>query len=111
MAILGSQTVVGIFDSLPAAEAARGTLLQAGIPEARIALSAELTADGVAAEAPGQSFENQPGQGADRKQAQYGEAVRSGGCVVSVFIRSEEEKQYVEGLLRAKRACRTTIRP
>lgn len=65
MAILGSQTVVGIFDSLPAAEAARGTLLQAGIPDTRIAL----------------------------------------------FIRSEEEKQYVEGLLRAKRAHRTTIRP
>jgi hypothetical protein len=65
----------------------------------------------LAAEAPGQSFENQPGQGQEKKTAQYGEAVRSGGCVVSVFARSDEESDYVERLMREKRAYRTGIRP
>jgi len=111
MAVLGTKTVVGVFDSVSAAEDARATLLQAGVPEKRIALSGGLTDDPLAAEAPGQSFENQPGQGNERKTAQYGEAVRSGGCVVSVFARSDEESHYVERLLRDKRAYRTGIRP
>lgn len=111
MAVLGTKTVVGVFDSVSAAEDARATLLQAGVPERRIALSGGLTDDPLAAEAPGQSFENQPGQGQERKTAQYGEAVRSGGCVVSVFARSDEESHYVERLMREKRAYRTGIRP
>lgn len=110
MAILGAQTVVGIFASTAAAEDARSALLEAGVPESRIALSATMTADGIAAEAPGQSFENQPGQpAADRAMARYGEAVRSGACVVSVFTRSEEEKQYVEQLLVRSRAHITSL--
>ena len=105
MTILGAKTVVGVFASEAAAEDARGVLLRAGVHESRIALSAGLTADGIAAEAPGQSYENQPGQPArDSRTARYGEAVRTGGCVVSVFTRSEEEKQYVEQLLRRNRA-------
>jgi hypothetical protein len=111
MAVLGTKTVVGVFDSVSAAEDARATLLQAGVPEKRIALSGGLTDDPLAAEAPGQSFENQPGQGQERKTAQSGEAVRSGGCVVSVFARSDEESHYVERLMRKKRAYRTGIRP
>jgi hypothetical protein len=111
MALLGAKTVVGVFDSVAAAEDARATLLRAGVPEKRIALSAGLTDDPLAAEAPGQSFENQPGQGHERKTAQYGEAVRSGGCVVSVFARSDEESHYVEHLMREKRAYRTGVRP
>jgi len=110
MAILGAQTVVGVFASAAAAEDARGALLRAGVPENRIALSAALTEDGIAAEAPGQSFENQPGQPpADSAMARYGEAVRTGACVVSVFTRSEEEKQYVEQLLRQSRAHITAL--
>jgi len=110
MAILGAQTVVGIFASAAAAEDARGALLKAGVPENRIALSATLTDDGIAAEYPGQSYENQPGQpAADSAMARYGEAVRSGGCVVSVFTRSEEEKQYVEQLLLQSRAHITAL--
>lgn len=111
MAVLGTKTVVGVFDSVSAAEDARATLLQAGVSEKRIALSGGLTDDPLAAEAPGQSFENQPGQGQERKTAQYGEAVRSGGCVVSVFARSDEESHYVERLMREKRAYHTGIRP
>jgi hypothetical protein len=111
MTVLGAKTVVGVFASAAAAEEARGALLQAGVPQSRIALSAGLTEDPIAAEVPGQSFENQPGQPSERETARYGEAVRTGACVVSVFTRSEEEKQYVEQLLLYKHAHRTAIRP
>ena len=112
MAVLGAKAVVGVFGNPAAAEHARSVLLDAGVPESRIALSAMLTEDGIAAEAPGQSYENQPGQPSpDRDQARYGEAVRTGTCALSVFTRSEEEKQYVEELLRRNGAHYTTIRP
>jgi hypothetical protein len=111
MTVLGAKTVVGVFESVSAAEDARATLLHAGVPEKRIALSGGLTDDPLAAEAPGQSFENQPGQRHEKKTAQYGEAVRSGGCVVSVFVRSDEESHYVEQLMREKRAYRTGTHP
>lgn len=53
--------MIGVFGSPAAAERARGVLLEAGVSENRIALSATLTDDGIGAEAPGQSFGNQPG--------------------------------------------------
>jgi hypothetical protein len=111
MTIMGAKTIVGVFANPAAAEVARGVLLDAGVPESRIAFSALLTEDGIAAEVPGQSFENQPGQEPDHATARYGEAVRSGACVVSVFTRSEEEKQLVEALLRRSQAHRTAVRP
>ena len=112
MSILGAKTVVGVFASAAAAEDARAALARVGVPESRMALSAGLTEDGIAAEVPGQSYENQPGQPAsDRAAARFGEAVRSGACVVSVFTRSEEEKQLVEALLRRSHAYRTAVRP
>ena len=62
MGMIGAKTVVAVFDSRPAAELAKATLLRAGVPENRIAVSAGLTDDGIAAEVPGQAYENQPGQ-------------------------------------------------
>ena len=112
MAVLGAKTVVGVFASAAAAEEARAVLLDSGVPEARIALSAGLTDDGIAAEVPGQSYENQPGQPPeDSRVARHGERVRTGACVVSVFTRSEEEKQYVEQLLLRSRAHSTGVQP
>ena len=112
MTVLGNTTVIGVFASSGAAERARNVLLRAGVPENRIALSSGLTDDGIAAEAPGQSFENQPGQPpSDSRAARYGETVRTGACVVSVFTRSEEEKQYVEQLLLRNEARSTAVRP
>jgi hypothetical protein len=112
MGTIGAKTVVAVFDSVGAAESARNRLLQAGVPEKRIAVSADLTHDGIAAEAPGQAYENQPGQPATEKKAgRYGEAVRGGACVVSVLARSDEESSYVEELLRGERAYRTGVRP
>jgi hypothetical protein len=110
MGSIGAKTVVAVFDSRPAAEGAKATLLRAGVPESRIALSAGLTDDGIAAEAPGQAYENQPGQPVrEAKAARFGEAVRSGACVVSVLARSDEETDYVAALLRRERAYRTAI--
>lgn len=87
-------------------------LLDSGVPESRIAVSTGLTDDGIAAEVPGQSYENQPGQPPeDSRIARHGERIRTGGCVLSVFTRSEEEKQYVEQLLLRSHAHSTTVRP
>ena len=111
MGTIGARTVVAVFESMPAAEAAKATLMRAGVPEQRIALSAGLTDDGIAAEVPGQSYENQPGQPAEESQAaRWGEAVRSGACVVSVLARSDEEIDYVTQLLRLQNAYRTGVR-
>ena len=112
MAVLGAKTVVGVFASASAAEEARTVLLRSGVPESRIALSAGLTDDGIAAEVPGQSYENQPGQPPeDSRVARHGERVRAGACVVSVFTRSEEEKQYVEQLLLRSSARSASVQP
>jgi hypothetical protein len=112
MGMIGAKTVVAVFDSRPAAEGAKATLLRAGVPESRIAVSAGLTDDGIAAEVPGQAYENQPGQPArEAEAARFSEAVRSGACVVSVLARSDEETDYVAELLRREHAYRTAIRP
>jgi hypothetical protein len=112
MAVLGAKTVVGVFASASAAEEARTVLLRSGVPDSRIALSAGLTDDGIAAEVPGQSYENQPGQPPeDSRVARHGERIRTGACVVSVFTRSEEEKQYVEQLLLRSSARSTGVQP
>lgn len=112
MATLGSTRVVGVFSSAPAAEHACDTLRRAGVPEKRIVLSTHLTADGIAAEVPGQSFENQPGQPAEQSaQARLGDAVRSGSCVVSVLARSDEERHFIEALLNMEQAYRTGCLP
>ena len=108
--------VSAVFDSVQRAEDAKRVLLEAGVPPGRIAVSSNLTADGIAAEAPGQSFENQPGQGAGdavlaesqgKRAARFGEAARSGACVLSVRALSEEERLMAEGLLRHSGAHRT----
>jgi hypothetical protein len=108
--------VSAVFDSVQRAEEAKRVLLEAGLPPGRIAVSSHLTADGIAAEAPGQSFENQPGQGAgealleesrEKWEARFGEATRSGACVLSVRAISEEERLMAEALLRRTGAYRT----
>lgn len=112
MATIGTARVVGVFSSAPAAEHACDTLRRAGVPEKRIVLSTHLTADGIAAEVPGQSFENQPGQPAEQSaQARLGDAVRSGSCVVSVLARSDEERHFIEALLNMEQAYRTGCLP
>lgn len=98
-------TVVGIFGSMESAQRAREALLAHGIDEVSVTLSIDLTADGVAAESPGQSFENQPGQSpSDSRAAASNEAVRSGVCTLTVDGPTGE----VETLLRAGGARNVT---
>lgn len=53
------KTMIAVFDSLEHADAARVALLEAGFDESNVTASIDLTSDGIAAEAPGQAFENQ----------------------------------------------------
>ena len=77
--------ITAIFDTVRAAQEARDALVREGLDADSIALSVSQTADGVAAEAPGQSFESQPGQSErDSAAARYGTAVRSGTCALTL---------------------------
>ncbi len=51
--------MIAVFRSSDAAHAARGALLDAGFDAADVTLSMDFTHDAVAAEAPGQAYENQ----------------------------------------------------
>lgn len=100
-----------MFNSVGAAEEARAALLRSGIPPHSVTLSANLTADSIAAEAPGQSFTNQPGQPAgDSACADYGEKIRTGACAVSVEP-GAAGRAAVEKILQTSGAHITTQRP
>ncbi len=98
-----SRTAVGIFESVGAAEKAKVELLKSGIREERIALTANLTDDDIASEAPGQSYEHQTYAGSDRAdthRARYGEAVRTGACVLSVATSSGGDCRQLQSLMK-----------
>jgi hypothetical protein len=105
-------TIVGIFGDLGAAERARAELMEAGIARHRIALSANLTDDGIAAEAPGQSYENQywSSDEDDTRRARFNAEVQSAACVVSVASEPRDRERIAE-LLRREGARRTLLRP
>jgi hypothetical protein len=105
---MAEPAVIGVFDTVSAAGRTRTALLEAGIREDRISLSADLSEDAIAGEAPGQSYENQPGQSPeDSARAGYGYAVLSGVCVLSVKTRSRADARHVAALLRQGGARRT----
>lgn len=93
--------VTGAFATTSDADRARSLLLAAGIPEKCIALSADLSADDVAAECPGQSYANQPGQTAGGEVAE-GEAdtAHVGACVLRVDLEPKMDRDSVELILR-----------
>jgi hypothetical protein len=93
--------VVGIFDSVETAEQAGEALVHGGVPRRRIVISICLTEDGIAAEAPGQSYENQPGEPPEESAgARFGEAVRSGTCTLSIEADSNNDRARLTHLLR-----------
>jgi hypothetical protein len=127
---MADKTVVGIFDSVSAAEGAKVALVESGVPTNRIALSANLTEDGIAAEAPGQSYEHQSYRGSDKlsgfdllrslfgrkpgtdtDRARYNEAVRSGACIVTVDSGSGGDARRIKDLMHRKGARITMERP
>ena len=104
-------TTVGIFRSRDDAERARRALLATGVNEEQMRMSAPLTADGIAAEAPGQSYENQdfPRDADEKAVAQYGSAVRTGACTLSVAAAGNLDG--VERVMREQGAHAVTRRP
>lgn len=113
--------LVGLFPSVEAGQRARQALVAAGIDEQRMVLSANLLADGIAAEYPGQAYENQdypssdqvraPGGWTDTDQARYGSEVRSAACILNVRLDSRTELARVSGLLVQAGARRALTRP
>jgi hypothetical protein len=110
-----------MFGSLESGRQARETLLQAGIADERIALSANLTDDAIAAEVPGQAFENQEyassdqvrasGGWSDTEHARYLVEVCSAACVLSVRVAGAVDAGRVRALLRRAGARRAISRP
>lgn len=103
--------LAAVYDSVGDAEAARERLLTEGIAPLNIALSRSQTEDPIAAEWPGQSYENQPGQPDDgsvreraaRDEARYNEAVRAGVCVLSVeMVRDDRLQALVDCVAQMK---------
>ncbi len=105
------ETAVGIFRSRDDAERARQALLASGVRAEQVRMSAPLTSDGIAAEAPGQSYENQ-GMREDTHEkqiAQYGTEVRTGACTLSVAAARDVDS--VERMMREQGAHIVTRRP
>jgi hypothetical protein len=107
---MAAERVAGVFADPALAGRARRDLVDMGIQAERIHLSADLTGDDVAAEAPGQSFDNQPGQNPrDSSRAKAGELVRTGACVLTVEPQSGVSRPSIEAVL--KRNGGKTTRP
>jgi len=106
-----SYVVAGVFASLGAAEQAKGRLIEAGVAEECIALSADLSADGIAAEYPGQSYANQPGQAFEADAVEpCADAGHGGTCVVRVDLGANRDGAPVERILRHCGATQTATR-
>jgi len=110
--------VVGVFDSMARARLAREALIVEGFPEEQVTLSVDMTEDGIAAEAPGESYENQPsdrggawdwlgsiwGRGAEnRRAALAADAARRGVCVVTAEARTAAEADRAQEIMGALR--------
>jgi hypothetical protein len=101
--------IQGAFGSVAAAQDARQLLIDAGVPAAAITISIVETADGIAAEAIGQSYENQPGEDDSeraRDTARQNEAVRSAVCALSVDADTEQCASLAEAVMRRAGARR-----
>jgi hypothetical protein len=93
-------SVVGVFASADAAARARADLVRRGVALERITMSAHLTEDGIAAEAPGQSYSNQPGQPrTDFPEGSDADVVRTGACALTVQPESAAEMELARGVL------------
>jgi hypothetical protein len=109
---MATNRLTGIFGTREAAERARDALLGEGIARERIAISVPETGDGIAAEAPGQSYENQPGEGEEAaRRGRFGSAVRSAVCALTVDGASSEAERGRIGAILARSGARDVMRP
>jgi len=103
--------VEGVFDTEESAGQARSRLLDAGIAKEDICSSVPATADPIAAEYPGQSFENQPGQDSNapsRDEARQNEAVRSGMILLTVEADAPQQVEEIIAIMR-RTGARSTM--
>lgn len=108
---MAANDVVGVFGDDEDALLAKAELVKSGLPAHRVVISTSLTADGIAAEAPGQSFGNQPGHGrsaqtqttarlaAGSEVGQFEQANRTGACIVTVDASAEFAPDHIERIL------------
>lgn len=87
-------TIMGIFDRPSDAERVRDELLEAGVARHRIVISRNQGDEPIVGEVPDPS--------------KFGEAVRSGACVVAVAARSYVDKQNIAQLMR-RHGARDTV--
>jgi hypothetical protein len=108
--------MAGVFNTVVAGNDARLELLRSAIPDSNIQVCVNLNEDGVAGEFPGQSYENQPGQGTlfrsrpaavgafagavETESARLNEAVRSGVCLMTVGADSAGQRRLILEVMR-----------
>lgn len=93
--------VTGAFATPADAERAKSRLVEAGIPAGGIALSADLADDALAAECPGQTYSNQPGQPSGEDFAAAGaDTAHAGGCMLRVELVPDADRGAVEAIMR-----------
>lgn len=104
---------VGVFDSVEAAESSRSALVAAGVERQRIMLSASFTSDDIAAEWPGQSYENQSYAASkdDTRWARFTEALHAGTCAMSVASTSGADCRKLRDLMQRTGARITLVAP
>jgi hypothetical protein len=112
--------VIAVFASEAEALRARAALMTAGMDESAVAMSADLTSDAIAAEAPGQAYENQgtergggllrsiktaftSGADTDTAEARLIADVQRGSVVLTVGPLSEDEVERVTAILKRYR--------
>ena len=88
-------TIMGIFDRPSDAERVRDELLEAGVARHRIVISRQNQPD-------------EPIVGEVPDPSKFGEAVRSGACVIAVAARSYVDKQNIAQLMR-RHGARDTL--
>ena len=110
---MANALVTGIFDSSAAAARAREALLAQGIAGERITMSEMQTSDGIAAEAPGEAYENQAGEDEESaERGRFGSAVRSAVCTLSVEASGpHSERRKIGEVLQASGAREVTQPP
>ncbi|HUQ73328.1 MAG TPA: hypothetical protein VM183_01280 [Burkholderiales bacterium] len=109
-----STVAVGVFAGAAEAAQARARLVAEGVGLERITLSSEHSADDIAAEAPGQSYEQQnpsDSTAAAKADARHNTLLRTGGCALSVTASSREESARLRAVMERAGAHATLERP
>ena len=98
-----------VFGNVAAAERARAELARSGI--GRIAISRCLTEDGIAAEAPGQPYANQPGQRSEESDSSpYLDAILSGSVVLTVEVQTARQAGFAADVAQRNEPYRLILR-